>query len=264
MENCPQVLAELHICCGSMVFKEPTRTLKNLLSLSYCSRLSCVKPKLSVTASPHFIAGDFNVLYLKIPSLAMCMEQGGWVDLESAFASGHGRQPTGTCKVGWTSDGICRDFLVARPLPLTSALNCSVDQERWLKPHFPIKATLDVDRCVIWLHRQLLAHTSWLVRWVQTGDKFRHSTSQDVINIWEVYDSGLQYLSMEISRSLQISLKTGNVSTPLVKVGLQLREMHFAMRIVWQVVLCLPRNRKGWRCLKLGQCALEALKYVTT
>ena len=35
-----------------------------------------------------FIAGDFNVYLQNIPSLAVCMKQGGWVDLESAFASG--------------------------------------------------------------------------------------------------------------------------------------------------------------------------------
>ena len=60
---------------------------------------------------PIFTAGDFNVSPLKIPSLALCMEQGGWVDLESAFASGKGPKPTSACKVSWTSDGTRRDFL---------------------------------------------------------------------------------------------------------------------------------------------------------
>ena len=58
---------------GCMAFKEPTRTWKNLLSLSYSSKAVLCEAKA-------LVAGDFNISLFKVPSLAMCMEQrNGWI-----------------------------------------------------------------------------------------------------------------------------------------------------------------------------------------
>ena len=55
------------------------------------------------------------------------------MDLEAAFASGQDYQPTSTCKVSWTSNSTRRNFLVACSLALISAVNCWIDQEKWIK-----------------------------------------------------------------------------------------------------------------------------------
>ena len=70
-ESCPQVKAELHIFLECVGFEDLARTRKNFLSLSYFSRLSHVRLKPWATAT----AGDFIVSPLKLPSLALCMEQ---------------------------------------------------------------------------------------------------------------------------------------------------------------------------------------------
>ena len=44
-------------------------------------------------------------------------------------------------------------------------------------------------------------------------DKSRLSTSQDVIHIGEAYDTELQYMPMEVIRSLENELTTGYVSS---------------------------------------------------
>ena len=107
-ESCPQGRTELPIFSDCMVFKEPTRTQKNLLSLSYSSNQSCVRLK-PWTMPDHFCCGLLQCLTDK--KTFSCYVHGTkWVDLESAFASGRGRQPTRTRKVSWTSDGSRRIF----------------------------------------------------------------------------------------------------------------------------------------------------------
>ena len=91
MGSCPHVLAGLPISLGCMGFKEVTRTRrKNLLSLSYFFQTVLCEAQGQAMASPSLLRWIFNVLPLKIPSLVLCVEQKGWVDLELAFASGHG------------------------------------------------------------------------------------------------------------------------------------------------------------------------------
>ena len=99
---------------------------------------------------PIFVAGDFDVLPLKIPFLAVCIEQKGWVDLELAFASGHGRLTTGTCKVSWNWEGYEKGFIGCLPLGPTSVVDCWVDEDRCFEPHFSEKAFLIVARWDAW------------------------------------------------------------------------------------------------------------------
>ena len=48
------------------------------------------------------------------------------------------------------------------------------------------------------------------------GDKSRHSTFQEVMTIGEVYDSGLQYMPLEVIRSIKIH----SMKTTLLRLGL--------------------------------------------
>ena len=187
---------------GVWFFKERTRTWKNLLSLSYSFKLSCVRLKAWIMASP-FSLRVSDGSPLKIPPLTLCMELRGGVDLESAFASGQGQQHTGTCIVSWTSDGTRRDFLRDCSLALTSVVNCWIDQERWFKPHFSVRASLLVARWGVWVTQVVTCTPIWPAYQVKTKDRSKHSSSQDVINIWDFFDSELQYIAMEIIRSLQ-------------------------------------------------------------
>ena len=166
-------------------------------------------------------------LPLKIPSSALCIEQKGWVDFEWAFASGHGRLPTSTCKGSWNSENTRRDIWVACPLALTSAVNCWVDEDRWFKPLFSVKASLSVAWWDAWVTQVVICTPIWLAHLVKAKVKSRHSNIQDVLNIWEVYDSEVQYMPIETFRSLQVHMKV--TCFLFEKSGPLLLRLHFAM-----------------------------------
>ena len=133
MASCPKVRAELLIFSGCMGCTEPSRTPKKLALTELLFQAVLCEARALGNGQPIVITGGFNVQPVKKHCLAMCMEQGGWVDLEAAFASGQDYQPTSTCKVSWTSNGTRRDFLVASSLALISAVHCWIDQEKWIK-----------------------------------------------------------------------------------------------------------------------------------
>ena len=60
---------------------------------------------------PCLLVGDFNVEPTKIPCLAKGISAGLWVDLESAWASAAGLQPSPTCKRDRGSPGGRRRIL---------------------------------------------------------------------------------------------------------------------------------------------------------
>ena len=180
--------------------------------------------KVHGNGQPIFIADDFNDAHLKKDFVLPCAwNKGGWFLNQALLLDWTGS--ANTCKVNWTSEGTRRDFLVARPLALTSALNCWVHHDRWFKPHFSVKATINVKRWNAQVTQVVTCTPLWPAHFVKATDRSGHSTSQDVTKIWEVYDSGLQYMPIEVIRV--------GIFGPLPL------STHYATHTVWQVSRCL-------------------------
>ena len=90
---------------------------------------------------PKFIFGDINVGPNLIPCLLKRITSGIWVDLEEAWACAGGKNPSVTCKrcLGSTA-GSRRDFMFACPLAAASLISCEVMPDRWVQPHFAVRA----------------------------------------------------------------------------------------------------------------------------
>ena len=120
----PQVLGELPISLVWMAVKEPNRTQKHLLSLTYFSRLYCARPRLVVTTS---------LFLLLVASLLL---------------------------VGVRS------------------------------PRTHVRSVILVGE-MLGLRRLSLAPPFRLALLVEAEDNSWHSSSQEVVNIWEVFESRL-------------------------------------------------------------------------
>ena len=162
---------------------------------------------------PCLLVGDFNVEPTKIPCLARGISAGLWVDFEEAWALAAGLQPTPTCKRCWTAaGGHRRDFVIGCPLAAAAAiLSCKVQPDRWIAPHFAIRALFDCSR---WSCRvtQPVRRTPFGVLLgclllIRVGAK-----SVEVQRVWEIYDERLQFMSRRDALLLDESLDADDVS----------------------------------------------------
>ena len=98
---------------------------------------------------PCLLVADINVEPTKVPCLSEGIMAGLWVDLEASWASASGGVPGFTCRQDWESTFLSRrDFMVGCPRAAAAAAvsGCGVLQDRWVVPHFAVRACFDYSR----------------------------------------------------------------------------------------------------------------------
>ncbi len=154
--------------------------------------------KLGCAGQPVVLAGDFNVEPLVIPSLAKGISDGHWVDLEHAFSFGRGVPPSSTCQFQLDEDkGSRRDFILACPIALAAASACYVSPDRWFTPHFSVCAEFSLSSWGARTHSPL-----WPACWLQSPDRSRSCTSQEVRDIWDVYIREVGFVPLAVRERL--------------------------------------------------------------
>ena len=123
----------------------------------------------------------------KISCLAKGISAGLWVDLEGAWASAAGLQPSPTCKRDWGSPrGRRRDFILGCPLAAAAILSCRVQPDRWIAPHLAVRTLFDCRRWSCRVTQPVLRTSLWPASWLPAVDKGRSSKSVEVQSVWEV------------------------------------------------------------------------------
>ena len=193
---------------GASTDSEKLRLTEKLLDAVLC--------ELAVVASgqPCLIVGDLNVEPDRIPCLLRGLAAGHWFDLQSSWASATGVDPLPTCcKTFGSGGGSRRDFILGCSHAVSALRWCSVLQERWILPHYAVRASFSVGR---WSARVCLPVRSsvlWPAAWVSCVDKSRGSKSVEVRRIWEVYDESLSFIPPAFWRGIRSSLLAGDVSS---------------------------------------------------
>ena len=78
-------------------------------------------------------------------------------------------------------------------LPL--CLSCTVQADRWIAPHFAVRALFDYKRWSCCVTQPVRFSPLWPASWLPAIDKSRGSKSVEVRRVWEVYDDRLQFMS---------------------------------------------------------------------
>ena len=110
--------------------------------------------------------------------------------------------------------GSRRDFILGSPHAVSALRWCSVLQERWILPHYAVRASFSMSR---WSAKACLParfSVLWPAAWVSCADKSRGSKSVEVRRIWEVYDDSLSFIPPAFWRGIHSSLLAGDVSSP--------------------------------------------------
>ena len=161
---------------------------------------------------PYLLLEDFNIEPSKIPCLAKGISEISIVDFEHHFSACKGDLAAPTCKNVWDSEGTRRDFILGNLAAFAACTGCWVDESRWFKPHFPVKASLDVGR---WSARVTKAKTYtpvWPALWLPALDKSKTSPNKEVQEVWKVNDERLKVIDMDTVRSLEGSLGASDPS----------------------------------------------------
>ena len=90
---------------------------------------------------------------------------------------------------------------------------CSVLQDRWILPHYAVRASFSVGRCSAKACLPARFSVLWPAAWVAYADKSRRSKSVEVRRIWEVYDDSLSFIPPAFWRGIRSSLLAGDVSS---------------------------------------------------
>ena len=124
------------------------------------------------SGQPCLLVGDFNVEPTKIPCLAKGISAGLWVDFGEAWALAAGLHPAPTCKRSWTAaGGHRRDFILGCPLAAAAILSCRVQPDRWIAPHFAVRALYDYGRWESWVTQPVHCTPLWSASWLPVVDK---------------------------------------------------------------------------------------------
>ena len=110
----------------------------------------------------------------RIPCLLEGLTAGHWFDLQPSLASASGVDPLTTCCRTFGSGGGSRgDFIFGCPHAVSASRWCSVLQDRWILPHYAVRASFSVGR---WSAKACLPvrfSVLWPAVWVACADKSR-------------------------------------------------------------------------------------------
>ena len=156
---------------------------------------------------------DLNVEPDRIPCLLKGRMAGHWFDLQSSWASASGvDSPPTCCKTFGSGCGSLRDFILGCSHAISALRWCSVLQERWILPHYAVRASFSVGRWSAEVCLPVRSSVLWPAAWVSCVDKSRGSKSVEVRRIWEVYDESLSFIPPAFWRGIRSSLLAGDVS----------------------------------------------------
>ena len=193
---------------GASTDPEKLRLTEKLLDAVLC--------ELAVVASgqPCLIVGDLNIEPDRIPCLLKGLTAGHWFDLQSSWASASGVDPLPTCcRTFGSGGGSRRDFILGCPHAVSALRWCSVLQDRWILPHYAVRASFSMGR---WSAKACLPvrfSVLWPAAWVAYADKSRSSKSVEVRRIWEAYDESLSLVHPAFWEGIRSSLLAGDVSS---------------------------------------------------
>ena len=158
---------------------------------------------------PGLKIGDFNVEPSLTPCLLKGIRNGILVDLEEAWSRAAGKAPGVTCERCLGTAGSRRDFMVAGPLAAASLLSCEIEPDRWVRPHFAVRAALSSGR---WGHsvcnQELYTHV-WPECWLPAEEKRK---SVELMVVWEACDDLLRCTSADNSRTLRDAIGSTEIS----------------------------------------------------
>ena len=192
---------------GASTDSEKLRLTEKLLDAVLC--------ELAVVTSgqPCLIVGDLNVEPDRIPCLLRGLAAGHWFDLQSSWASATGVDPLPTCcRTFGSGGGSRRDFILGCSHAISALRWCSVLQERWILPHYAVRASFSVGRWSAKVCLPVRSSVLWPAAWVSCVDKSRGSKSVEVRRIWEVYDESLSFIPPAFWRGIRSSLFAGDIS----------------------------------------------------
>ena len=163
--------------------------------------------------NPFLLLGDFNIEPSKIPCLAKGILEGLIVDFEYHFSASRGVLAAPTCKNVWDSEGTRRDFILGNPAAFAACSGCWVDESRWFRPHFSVRASLEVGRWSAHVTKARTFTPVWPALWLPALDKSKTSPNKEDQDVWKVYEERLKVVDLDTVHGLEASLAGGDVST---------------------------------------------------
>ena len=98
------------------------------------------------------------------------------------------------------------------PLVAAAVHSCSVQLDRWIVPHFAVRASLLYSSWTCQVSQPVRRTPLWPASWLPALDKSRGSKSVEVQRVWEIYDERLQFVSREDALGLDEALLCSDVS----------------------------------------------------
>ena len=161
---------------------------------------------------PYLLLGDFNIEPSKIPCLAKRISEGLIVDFEHHFSASRGDLAAPTCKNAWDSEGTRRDFIFGNPAAFAACTGCWVDGSRWFKPHFSVKACLEVGSWSAHVTKARTYTPVWPALWLPALDKSKTSPNKEVQVVWKVFEERLKLVDLDCVQCLEANLAAGDSS----------------------------------------------------
>ena len=169
-----------------------------------------------MTVIPFLLLGDFNIEPFKIPCLAKGISEGLIVDFGERYSASGGFLVAPTCKNVWDSEGTRRDFILGNPAAFAACTGCWVDEARWFRPHFSVKASLDVGRWTAHVTKARTYSPVWPALWLPALDKSKTSPNKEVQEVWKVYDERLKVVDAQTVLRLEAGLAANDPSAAWV------------------------------------------------
>ena len=142
-----------------------------------------------------------------------------------------------TCKNVWDSVGTQRDFILGNPAAFAACTGCWVDECRWFRPHFSVKAVLDTGRWISYVTKAKTFTPIWPALWLPALDKSRTSSNKEVQQVWLVYEERLK--TVDLQSVMRIEKVYRLVIPPLHgRLGLMLLKALSLMLTVLPGALC--------------------------
>ena len=105
------------------------------------------------------------------------------------------------------------DFMVGCPRVAAAVSGCEVLVDRWVVPHFTMRACFDYSRWLTRVSLPVQRSPLWPASWLPVLDKSRGSKAAEVQRVWEINDDRLQFMSRDDALGLDDSLTRGDVSS---------------------------------------------------
>ena len=90
--------------------------------------------------------------------------------------------------------------------------DCWVNEARWFKPHFPVRAILEVGRWSAYVTKARTFTPIWPALWLPALDKSRTSPNKELQEVWAVYEDRLKTVDLDFFHGVEAGLTAGDPS----------------------------------------------------